>query len=56
LTVPIDGASVTFTSNSGECTVGMAVNSKTVSGTFVCKKLKSDDGEYVVDARGTYRT
>jgi hypothetical protein len=56
LTVLVDGAPVTFTSESSECTIGMAVQSKWVNGTFVCKKLKSDDGKHVVEARGTYRT
>ena len=55
-TLLIDGAPVTFTSDAGECTVGMAVQPKSVTGSFVCKKLKSDDGELTVDARGTYRT
>lgn len=56
LTVLVDGAPVTFTSDAGECTVGMAVQPKSVTGSFVCKKLKSDDGKQTVDARGTYRT
>lgn len=55
-TFTIEGAPITFASRAGECTVGMAVQPKTVTGSFVCKKLKSDDGKYVVDARGTYRT
>ena len=55
-TVLVDGAPVTFTSDSGECTVGMSVQPKTVTGSFVCKKLKSDDGKRTLDARGTYRT
>jgi hypothetical protein len=32
------------------------VNPTSVSGTFTCKKLMSDDGKYVVGATGTYRT
>jgi hypothetical protein len=55
-TVLVSGAPVTFTSENGECTVGMAVQPKTVTGSFVCKKLKSPDGKLVVDAKGTYRT
>ncbi|HUG30360.1 MAG TPA: hypothetical protein VMQ65_07615 [Candidatus Limnocylindria bacterium] len=55
-TVIVDEAQVTFTSDSGECTVGMAVQPKAVSGSFVCKKLRSDDGKQTLDARGTYRT
>lgn len=52
----IDGNIVTFTSDDGECTIGMAVNLKNVSGSFACRKLKSDDGTYTVGASGTYRT
>lgn len=55
-TVLIGETPVTFTSDSGECTVGMSVQPKTVTGSFVCKKLKSDDGKQMLDARGTYRT
>jgi hypothetical protein len=55
-TVMVKAAPVTFTSRAGECTVGMAVKSQVVSGSFVCKKVRSDDGKYVVGARGTYRT
>jgi hypothetical protein len=55
-TVIVKAAPVTFTSRAGECTVGMAVKPEMVSGSFVCKKVKSDDGKYVVGARGTYRT
>jgi hypothetical protein len=55
-TILVDDAPVTFTSTDGECTLGMAVNPTNVSGTFACKKLESDDGEYVVGATGTYRT
>jgi hypothetical protein len=52
----VHGAPVTFKSAAGECTVGMAVGAKAVNGTFVCKKLKSDDGRTTIDVRGTYRT
>ena len=55
-TVAIDGKPVTFTSTEGECTIGMAVHPRNVSGTFSCKKLKSDDGKVTVGATGTYRT
>ena len=55
-TIVVDEKPVTFTSDDGECTLGMAVGPTRVSGTFICKKLKSDDGEYVVEAKGTYRT
>lgn len=52
----LDEKLVTFTSKDGECTIGMAVNPKTVSGSFACPKLKSDDGKLTVGATGTYRT
>ena len=55
-TVVVEEEPITFTSTNGECTLGMAVNPTNVSGTFTCKKLKSDDGQYVVEAKGTYRT
>lgn len=55
-TVVVDEQPVTFTSTDGECTLGMAVTPTSVQGTFSCKKLKSDDGKYVVGASGTYRT
>ena len=55
-TVMVKAAAVTFTSKAGECTVGMAVQPQTVTGTFVCKNVRSSDGKYVVGARGTYRT
>ena len=52
----VDGKLVTFTSTAGECTIGMAVNPKSVSGSFSCRKLKSADGKLTVEASGTYRT
>jgi hypothetical protein len=55
-TVMVGEKPITFTSTDGECTLGMAVTPTNVSGTFTCKKLKSDDGKYVVGATGTYRT
>ena len=55
-TVVVDASPVTFTSTDGECTVGMAVKGGGVSGSFACKKLKSDDGKVTVGATGTYRT
>ncbi|HXG26747.1 MAG TPA: hypothetical protein VNL94_07850, partial [Candidatus Binatia bacterium] len=55
-TVMVDGTPVTFTSSDGECTIGMAVQPKAVTGSFVCKKLKSADGKITIDVRGTYRT
>lgn len=55
-TMVIDGATMTFTSTAAECTVGMAVGMKVVNGTFVCKKLASDDGRLTIDVKGSYRT
>lgn len=52
----VDGKLVTFTSKAGECTIGMASNPKNVTGSFACRKLKSDDGKLTVEASGTYRT
>jgi hypothetical protein len=54
--VMVNGKLVTFTSDGGECTIGMAVTPKGVSGSFSCHKLRSDDGKYTVGASGTYRT
>lgn len=55
-TVVVDGTPVTFTSDAGECTVGMAVKPASVTGTFVCPELKSDNGKLTVKVTGTYRT
>jgi hypothetical protein len=55
-TMLIDNQPVTFTSRASECTIGMAVGVKAVSGTFHCKSLKSGDGEHVIDLEGTYTT
>jgi hypothetical protein len=55
-TVMVDEKPVTFTSTDGECTLGMGIVGTRVQGTFSCKRLKSDDGKYVVGATGTYRT
>ena len=55
-TMLVNGAPFSVSSHSGECTVGMAVQPKQISGSFTCKKLKSPDGKMVVDVRGTYRT
>lgn len=54
--VTADGAARSFTSKAGECTIGMGVLPGAVSGSFTCKKLKSDDGKVTVGASGTYRT
>jgi hypothetical protein len=55
-TMRIGNQPVTFTSRGAECTVGMAVTPRNVHGTFVCKKLKSADGDHVIDLRGSYTT
>jgi hypothetical protein len=55
-TVVVKGAPVTFTSDAGECVVGMAVKPSTVSGSIVCTKLKSDDGKLVLNVAGDYGT
>jgi hypothetical protein len=55
-TVVLDDAPVTFTSSDGECTIGMAVHPRNVSGTFSCKKLQSDDGKVTINATGSYKT
>jgi hypothetical protein len=55
-TVMVEGKAVSFASKAGECTIGMAVKPSTVSGSFVCHKVKSVDGKFVVGASGTYRT
>jgi hypothetical protein len=55
-TMLINGAAVTFTSNDGECVIGMAVGPKAVHGSVNCKDLKSDDGKHVVAFRGSYTT
>ena len=52
----VDGKLVTFTSKAGECTIGMASSPKSVSGSFACRKIRSDDGKLTVGASGTYRT
>lgn len=52
----LDGKLVTFTSKAGECTIGMASTPKSVTGSFSCRRIKSDDGKLTVGATGTYRT
>lgn len=54
--VTVDGKPVTFTSNRGECVLGMAVKPRTVSGSITCTNLASDDGKLVVGIAGNYRT
>jgi hypothetical protein len=55
-TMLIDNVAVTFTSNDGECVIGMAVGVRAVHGSINCKALKSDDGKHLVSFRGTYTT
>jgi hypothetical protein len=55
-TMLIDNVAVAFTSRDKECTIGMAVGVRAVSGTFHCKHLKSDDGKHEVDLFGSYTT
>ena len=52
----VNGVAVTFTSDGGECTVGMANVAAKVQGSFSCKKLKSADGKLTIEASGNYRT
>lgn len=55
-TVMVNGKPVTFTSNRGECVLGMALKPRTISGSITCMKLHSDDGKLVVGIAGDYRT
>lgn len=55
-TVVVNGKPVTFTSNHGECILGMALKPKTISGSITCTKLRSDDRKVVVGIAGDYRT
>jgi hypothetical protein len=52
----VNNVAVTFTSRDKECTIGMAVGVRAVSGSIHCKDLKSADGKHVIDFRGTYTT
>jgi hypothetical protein len=55
-TLVVKGTPETFTSDGGECVVGMAVKPSTVSGSIECRRLKSDDGKLMLNVSGTYRT
>jgi hypothetical protein len=55
-TMLVGNAAVTFTSNDGECVIGMAVDVRSVHGSITCEDLKSDDGKHLVAFRGTYTT
>lgn len=56
VTVMRNGVPVTFTSEAGECTIGMAEKMFNVAGGFVCPKIKSDGGRFTVKLTGTYQT
>jgi hypothetical protein len=56
ITALVDGAPVTFTSNAGQCTVGMAQVATRVQGSITCHRLKSPDGKLSIEVSGTYRT
>ena len=56
VTVVARGAPATFTSEAGECTIGMAEKMFNVTGSFVCPEITSDDGRVTVKITGTYRT
>ena len=52
----VGGTTVTFTSQGGECVVGMAVQPTAVVGSITCHALTSADGTVVIDVEGTYHT
>jgi hypothetical protein len=56
VTVLVNGAPVTFTSDEGDCTIGMAEKVFTVQGSFVCPEVASDDGKVKLKITGTYQT
>ena len=56
VTVVARGAPATFTSEAGECTVGMAEKLLNVTGSFVCPEITSDDGRVTLKITGTYKT
>ena len=56
ITVMRNGAPVTFTSEAGECTIGMAEKMFNVTGGFVCPEIRSNGGRYTVKLSGTYQT
>lgn len=54
--VPPDG-NAHFTSVAGECTLTIGtMEAATLSGSFECTALPSDDGAFTVDASGTFQT
>jgi hypothetical protein len=56
VTVVVRGATLTFTSEAGECTIGMAEKMFDVTGSFVCPEITSDDGRVTLKITGTYKT
>lgn len=56
ITVMRNGTPVTFTSEAGECTVGMAEKMINITGSFVCPEITSDGGRFTVKLSGTYGT
>jgi len=56
ITVMRNGTPVTFSSEAGECTIGMAEKLFNVTGTFVCPEITSEGGRFTVNLTGTYST
>jgi hypothetical protein len=56
ISLVVNGAAATFTSDAGQCAVGMAQVGTKVQGSFNCHKLKSADGKLTIDASGSYRS
>lgn len=56
VTVPIGGVPVTFVSQAGECTIGMAEKVFSVTGSFNCPEVVSDDGRVELKITGSYQT
>jgi hypothetical protein len=56
ITIMRNGAPVTFTSEAGECTIGMAEKMFNVTGSFVCPEITSNGGRFTVKLSGTYST
>jgi hypothetical protein len=56
VTVSRNGVPVTFTSEAGECAIGMAEKMFNVTGSFVCREITSDDGRLTVKLEGKYQT
>lgn len=54
--VPIGGVPVTFVSQAGECTIGMAEKVFSVTGSFNCPEVVSEDGRVELKITGSYQT